>query len=42
VLAGSAEVKVLEGVGHLGLIKSADTRGAIQQWLTGPVRRDRY
>ena len=35
-----AEVKVLEGVGHLGLIKSADTRGAIQQWLTGPVRRD--
>ena len=40
VLAGSAEVKVLEGVGHLGLIKSADTRGAIQQWLTGPVRRD--
>ena len=35
-----AEVKVLEGVGHLEIINSADTRGAIQQWLTGPVRRD--
>ncbi len=38
--SGEAKVKILEGVGHLGLIKSADTRGAIQQWLTGPVRRD--
>lgn len=31
-----AEVKVLEGVGHLEIINSADTRQAIQAWLTKP------
>lgn len=38
--SGEAKVKILEGVGHLGIINSADTRGAIQDWLAGPVRRE--
>ncbi len=35
-----AKVEILEGVGHLGIINSAETRGAIQDWLNGPVRRE--